>query len=99
MADKAVHCSRCPAACCRWEVPLSFEESVIIPEDLQDLNENGEIVMARRSTLYCKALDLGTFRCTIESIKPLACRDFQMGGRSCLEARAQMSPHQLRQTQ
>lgn len=54
--------------------------------------------MARRPTLYCKALDLGTFRCTIEPIKPSACRQFKMGGIDCIHARSQMTAHQLRQT-
>jgi uncharacterized protein len=92
-------CSKCPAACCRWEVEVDNAELDRIPEDLIDFDASMFPVMKRHPvTLYCVALDLRTFACTIYESRPQVCRDFPVGSADgCLAARAQMSPMQLRQ--
>lgn len=90
-------CNKCPAACCRWIVDLSPAEAARIPENLIQRDGSAAAMNRNPVTRYCVALDLKSFTCSIYDQRPHACRNFPMGGTSCVTARAMMSPQQLRQ--
>lgn len=87
-----VTCSECTAACCRLEVPLIGETNV--PGWLVDVDPQGNRTMRRLEDGWCAALNRDNMRCIIYESRPLICREFEMGGRDCLTARAE--PIQVR---
>ena len=84
--DPAIRCSRCEATCCRLTVHVMSDDPT--PDYFIDQDEYGMDVMRRLDDGWCTALDRATMRCTIYSMRPLVCRDFDMGGRDCREVRA-----------
>lgn len=84
--DSMITCSNCEAACCRLEVMLLSDTGV--PEHLIATDRWGGETMDRLDDGWCAAVDRNTMRCTIYANRPQICRDFEMGGADCLEARA-----------
>ena len=83
--DAPVTCSTCAACCCQLEVMLITDTGV--PERFIDSDEWGAEVMRRLDDGWCAALDRDTMRCTIYEVRPLICREFEMGAPECLEER------------
>ena len=81
MADAAIHCGNCQAACCRMEVLIISETGM--PEHLIETSETGDRSMLRLSDGWCAALDRDTFACSRYAVRPLICREFEMGGPDC----------------
>ncbi|SMF20075.1 Predicted Fe-S-cluster oxidoreductase [Alteromonadaceae bacterium Bs31] len=84
--DNKVSCSNCRANCCRLEVLLITDTGV--PEEFVELDQWGAMSMARLSDGWCAALNRETMLCTIYDLRPLICREFEMGGHECLVERA-----------
>ena len=61
-----------------------------VPDRFIDTDRWGGQVMRRLDDGWCAALDRNTMRCTIYENRPQICRDFEMGGRDCLAARAEV---------
>ncbi|SCZ66848.1 YkgJ family cysteine cluster protein [Thiohalomonas denitrificans] len=80
-----VTCETCKANCCRLQVLLIDDNDV--PESMTDWTDWGGQVMYRRDDGWCTAVDRETMRCTIYARRPQVCRDFEMGGRECLDER------------
>lgn len=59
-----------------------------VPPALTRIDAWGGEVMARLADGWCAALDRTTMRCTIYARRPAICRDFELAGADCLEARA-----------
>jgi hypothetical protein len=79
-------CLAC-GACCREAydtVDVSARESARIPLPLIE-RRDGHIHL-RREGSRCAALD-GHYACSIYELRPKSCRDFERGGRHCLDAR------------
>ncbi|HET9032515.1 MAG TPA: YkgJ family cysteine cluster protein [Dokdonella sp.] len=83
--DPSIQCSACEATCCRLTVYVMADDPT--PEHLIDQDENGMDVMRRLDDGWCTALDRDTMRCTIYSLRPQVCRDFDMGGHDCRNVR------------
>ncbi len=81
----AINCDTCEAACCRLQVLLIGDPDV--PESMTERSDWGGEVMQRRSDGWCTALDRDTMRCTIYAQRPQVCRDYEMGGRECVDER------------
>jgi uncharacterized protein len=79
-------CTTCPAACCRLEVLCIGDYD--IPEHLTDTDAEGYLVMRRLDDGWCAALDRSAMHCGIYALRPLPCREFDMGGSDCLAERA-----------
>jgi uncharacterized protein len=84
--DTALSCADCPAACCRLEVLCIGDHD--IPEHLTDTDAEGYLVMRRLDDGWCAALDRSAMHCGIYALRPLPCREFEMGGSDCLAERA-----------
>ena len=84
-AEPQVACAHCWACCCRLEVIL--HSSTGVPEHFVDINSWGASVMARFDDGWCAALDRDSLLCTIYNVRPAICRDFEMGGVECIDAR------------
>ena len=84
--DPAIHCSRCEAVCCRLTVYVMADDPT--PAWLLDQDEHGMDVMRRLDDGWCAALDRKTMRCSIYTLRPQVCRDFDMGGADCRQVRA-----------
>ncbi len=84
--DTKVTCASCEACCCRQEAML-FNDTEI-PDNLVEINSQGERSMARLEDGWCKALDRNTRLCTIYEKRPWICREFEMGEYECIAARS-----------
>jgi len=84
-----VTCSDCQACCCRQQAMLFGDLEV--PAQFIATNEHGADSMARLADGWCAALDRVTLRCTIYEKRPWICREFELGGDECLEARTNSS--------
>ena len=84
--DRAVNCANCEAVCCRMQVLLMPGDRP--PGHLVTVDPSGVDVMARLDDGWCAALDRHTMRCTIYTVRPQVCRDYEMGGPDCLSERA-----------
>lgn len=85
LASEPVTCSTCRANCCRLEVMLITDTGV--PEEFIALDQWGGETMARLDDGWCAALDRSTMLCTIYEVRPLICREFEMGADECLDER------------
>ena len=81
-----VHCSRCPAICCRLKVLLVAGDDP--PEHFIDVDGEGDQVMGKADDGWCAALDREHMRCGIYARRPLVCREFAMAGEDCVAERA-----------
>lgn len=80
-----VSCQNCEACCCRLEVMLFTDTGV---PDRYVLDREGEIpVMRRLEDGWCAALDRNTMMCRIYEVRPLICREFEMGEPDCVDER------------
>ena len=84
--DHPVTCDNCQACCCRLEVMLVSETGV--PHQHVQVDEWGQETMLRLEDGWCSALDRDTLRCTIYEVRPLICREFEMGSYECMDERA-----------
>jgi len=87
LSDSEVTCANCRASCCRLEVLLITETGVPEQHILRD--EYGGETMLRLNDGWCSALDRETFLCTIYGVRPLICREFEMGAFDCVKTRAE----------
>ncbi|SDZ96420.1 Putative zinc-or iron-chelating domain-containing protein [Desulfuromusa kysingii] len=78
-------CANCKACCCRLEAMLFDDPEV--PDSLTVTDARGRRSMARLEDGWCSALDRKTMSCTIYTIRPWICREFEMGEDECLSAR------------
>jgi uncharacterized protein len=90
LPDPDVSCKNCAACCCRQEAML-FGDSHL-PAALLVANAQGGLSMARLEDGWCAALDRTSMSCTIYAKRPWICREFEMGGAECLEARSEDLP-------
>jgi Fe-S-cluster containining protein len=58
-----------------------------VPERFIETDDWGSQTMARLDDGWCAALDRRTMSCSIYRLRPLICREFEMGGSDCLEER------------
>jgi hypothetical protein len=82
----ALDCMTC-GACCREAydtVDVSARAAAAIPPSLIE-RRDGRLQL-RRAGDRCAALD-GHYACSIYDARPRSCRDFERGGRHCLDAR------------
>ena len=91
--EPPVVCETC-AACCREAydlVELGRREPVVRLHPELVIEAGGRLGLPRRG-LGCVALvrDEAGFRCTIYEDRPRTCREFERGGRHCLEARQRL---------
>ncbi len=84
--DTEVTCASCEACCCRLEAMLFNDTEV--PDNLIEINTQGERCMVRLADGWCKALDRNTMTCTIYEKRPWICCEFEMGEYECISARA-----------
>lgn len=88
--EGALDCTTC-GACCReayGAVEVNARELVVLRHP--DLVERaGERMIVRREGPRCAALDThdSRYNCRIYEDRPKTCRDFERGGRHCLDAR------------
>jgi Fe-S-cluster containining protein len=80
-----ITCASCRACCCRLEVILMGDDDV--PEQFTESDRWGGQVMARLDDGWCAALDRNTMLCRIYPLRPMVCRDFQVGAAECLTER------------
>lgn len=80
-----VTCTDCQACCCRQEAMLFGDTEV--PAEFVTTNEQGGASMRRLDDGWCAALDRTTMSCSIYPRRPWICREFELGGDECLEAR------------
>lgn len=80
-----IACSTCRANCCKLEVMLITETGV--PERYIKTDKWGSEVMLRLDDGWCAALDRDTHMCSIYEVRPLICREFEMGSFECQEER------------
>lgn len=85
----AIACSNCEACCCQLEVMLVTETGV--PERYIATDDWGGEVMLRLEDGWCAALDRNTMRCSIYELRPLICREFEMGSPECEDERREMA--------
>lgn len=81
-----VTCADCAACCCQLEVMLITDTGV--PRRFIETDEWGGEVMRRLDDGWCAALDRDSMRCTIYEVRPLICREFEMGSAECLDERS-----------
>jgi Fe-S-cluster containining protein len=58
-----------------------------VPERYIKTDKWGSEVMIRLDDGWCAALDRGTHMCSIYEVRPLICREFEMGSFECQEER------------
>lgn len=80
-----VSCQNCEACCCRLEVMLFTDTGV--PDRYVDEIEGQVPVMHRLEDGWCAALDRNTMMCRIYEVRPLICREFEMGEPDCVDER------------
>ena len=85
LPDSEVTCDNCQACCCRLEVLLLTD--IGVPGHFIEIDEWGRRTMARLDDGWCAALDRNTLLCMIYENRPLACREFEMGGYECVVRR------------
>jgi len=78
-----VSCQNCEACCCRLEVMLFTDTGV--PDRYVDEIEGQVPVMHRLEDGWCAALDRNTMMCRIYEVRPLICREFEMGEPDCVD--------------
>lgn len=83
--DPDVTCDTCRANCCKLEVMLITETGV--PPRYIKTDKWGSEVMLRLDDGWCAALDRDTHMCSIYEVRPLICREFEMGSFECIEER------------
>ena len=83
--EPEISCSTCAACCCQLEVMLFGDEGV--PQRFIDTDQWGSEVMRRLDDNWCAALDRNSMRCTIYEVRPMICREFELGAAECLEER------------
>ena len=83
--DTSVSCTTCRANCCKLEVMLITETGV--PAQYIKTDKWGSEVMLRLDDGWCAALDRDTHMCSIYEVRPLICREFEMGSFECIEER------------
>lgn len=83
--EEAVTCATCEACCCRLEIILLTDTGV--PEHFVATDQWGGTVMDRSDDGWCAALDRNTMMCRIYELRPLVCREFELGGSDCLAER------------
>lgn len=83
--EPAISCSTCAACCCQLEVMLITDTGV--PERFIDTDDWGGEVMRRLDDGWCAALDRDSMRCSIYELRPLICREFELGEADCLSER------------
>lgn len=83
--EQAISCSTCAACCCQLEVMLITDTGV--PERFIETDDWGGEVMRRLDDGWCAALDRDSMRCTIYELRPLICREFELGEADCLSER------------
>jgi uncharacterized protein len=81
-----ITCADCEACCCRLEVMLITDTGV--PERFIATDKWGGMSMARLDDGWCSALDRNSMKCTIYAMRPLICREFEMGDYECLVERS-----------
>jgi Fe-S-cluster containining protein len=84
-----VSCSTCAACCCKLEVMLVTDTGV--PQRYIETDDWGGETMRRLDDGWCAALDRDSMRCTIYELRPLICREFELGSADCLEERQGIS--------
>ena len=75
-----VSCQNCEACCCRLEVMLFTDTGV--PDRYIEEREGEVPVMHRLEDGWCAALDRNTMMCRIYEVRPLICREFEMGSQT-----------------
>lgn len=88
-SDNAVSCSNCAACCCQLEVMLITDTGV--PPRFIATDDWGGEVMQRLDDGWCAALDRDSMRCSIYELRPLICREFEMGSAECQDERRGMT--------
>ena len=85
-----VLCERCGNACCKMGYVIPIREGDKVPLDLTewDASHVHRVMIMVDDT--CIALVDGI--CTIYDDRPLVCRDYEIGGRDCLNARKKYGP-------
>lgn len=58
-----------------------------VPARFVTTNEQGGTSLVRLEDGWCAALDRRTMSCSIYPRRPWICREFELGGDECLEAR------------
>ncbi|BAO64484.1 fe-s-cluster oxidoreductase [Pseudomonas sp. Os17] len=58
-----------------------------VPERFIDTDDWGGEVMRRLDDGWCAALDRDSMRCSIYELRPLICREFELGEADCLSER------------
>lgn len=93
LSDQPVTCDNC-GVCCRHMVQPPFigpedDEFVALPLQLRDeLSSFNKFVRPSLPEDYpCVWLDLLTMRCRHYEHRPSICRDFDVGGESCIQMR------------
>ena len=87
-SPSATSCSTCAACCCQLEVMLITDTGV--PQRFIDTDAWGGEVMRRLDDGWCAALDRDSMRCTIYEVRPLICREFELGSPECHDERRGM---------
>ena len=80
-----ITCSNCQACCCRLKVMIISDTGV--PDQHIHIDEDGRETMLRLGDGWCSALDRDTLMCSIYEKRPWVCREFEMGGYECIDAR------------
>lgn len=83
MSATNLSCETCRAACCQLEVMLLAGDDDVPPQFIQRDDWGGE-VMRRLDDGWCAALDRRSMRCTIYAVRPLICREYELGDYDCL---------------
>lgn len=65
-----------------------------VPERFIDTDDWGGEVMLRLDDGWCAALDRDSMRCSIYELRPLICREFELGKRTA-SANAGASPRRI----
>ena len=82
----SLSCDTCEACCCRLEVLLITDTGV--PNQYIKKSPHEISTMLRLADGWCAALDRNTMRCSIYDVRPLICREFELGEADCRTERA-----------
>ncbi|KAF0812265.1 hypothetical protein IGB42_03255 [Andreprevotia sp. IGB-42] len=85
-ATDTLSCSSCRACCCQLEVMLMAGDDDVPPQFIEQDAWGGE-VMLRLDDGWCAALNRKTMMCSIYTVRPLICREYELGDHDCLEQR------------
>jgi Fe-S-cluster containining protein len=83
--DTEVSCSSCQACCCRLEVMLITDTGV--PKEHIKIDAWGGETMLRLDDGWCSAVNRDNYMCSIYEVRPLICREFEMGSYECIDER------------